>query len=121
MIAIVSGRPSTPARTTDCGVPPTAIHTGIGSWTGRGHTPWSCERRAVAALPRDALARPQLQQQVELLGEQLVVVVEVVAEQRERLGERPAAGHDLGPAAGDQVDGGELLEHAHGIVRAQHA
>ena len=31
MIAIVSGRPSVPARTTDCGVPPTAIHTGSGS------------------------------------------------------------------------------------------
>ena len=58
------------------------------------------------------------QQQVELLGEQLVVVVEVVAEQRERLGERAAPGHDLGAPAGEQVDGGEVLEHAHGVVRA---
>jgi hypothetical protein len=36
MIAIVSGRPSTPARITDCGVPPTATQTGSGFCTGRG-------------------------------------------------------------------------------------
>ena len=41
MIAIVSGRPSAPARTTDCGEPPTATQTGSGSWTGRGQTPAS--------------------------------------------------------------------------------
>jgi hypothetical protein len=41
MIAIVSGSPSVPARTTDCGEPPTATHTGSGSCTGRGHTPAS--------------------------------------------------------------------------------
>jgi len=28
--------PSAPARSADCGVPPTAIHTGSGFWTGRG-------------------------------------------------------------------------------------
>jgi DNA polymerase len=39
MMATVRGRPNVPARTTDCGVPPTATHTGSGSWTGRGHTP----------------------------------------------------------------------------------
>ncbi len=39
MIAIVSGRPSVAARTTDCGEPPTATQTGSGSWTGRGQTP----------------------------------------------------------------------------------
>jgi hypothetical protein len=36
MIASASGRPSAPARTTDAGVPPTAIHTGSGSCSGRG-------------------------------------------------------------------------------------
>src|SRR5919202_1231380 len=36
MIASAIGRPSAPARTTDCGVPPTATHTGSGSCTGRG-------------------------------------------------------------------------------------
>ena len=41
MIAIVSGSPSVAARTTDCGVPPTAIHTGSGSCSARGYTPAS--------------------------------------------------------------------------------
>ena len=36
MMASASGRPSSPARATDSGVPPTAIHTGSGFWTGRG-------------------------------------------------------------------------------------
>ena len=36
MMASAIGRPSVPARTADCGVPPTAIQIGSGSWTGRG-------------------------------------------------------------------------------------
>ena len=36
MIASAIGRPSAPARTTDCGVPPTATQTGSGSCSGRG-------------------------------------------------------------------------------------
>ena len=36
MIASAIGRPSTPARYADSGVPPTATQTGSGSWTGRG-------------------------------------------------------------------------------------
>ena len=36
MIANDMGSPRRPARTTEAGVPPVAIHTGIGSWTGRG-------------------------------------------------------------------------------------
>ncbi len=36
MMASASGRPSVPARTTDSGVPPTAIQTGSGFWIGRG-------------------------------------------------------------------------------------
>ena len=62
-----------------------------------------------------------LEQLFELLGEQAVVVGEVVAEERERLDERAAAGHDLRAPAREQIDRCELLEHAHGIVRAQHA
>jgi len=56
------------------------------------------------------------EQQVELLGEQLVVVVEVVAEQREGLGEGPATRHDLRAPVREQVKRGEALEDAHGIV-----
>jgi hypothetical protein len=36
MIAIASGRPSAPARATDCGVPPEAIQTGSGCCSARG-------------------------------------------------------------------------------------
>ena len=36
MIASAIGSPSVPARAADCGVPPTATHTGSGSWSGRG-------------------------------------------------------------------------------------
>ena len=59
------------------------------------------------------------EQQLELLGEQLVVVVEVVAEERERLDERAAAGHDLGAAAREQVERREVLEDAHRVVGAE--
>ena len=59
-----------------------------------------------------------LQQQLELLGEQRVVVVEVVAEEREGLDERAAPGHDLGAPAGQQVERGELLVDADRIVGA---
>jgi hypothetical protein len=51
--------------------------------------------------------RAQLQQQLQLLGEELVVVLQVVAEERERLDEGAAPGHDLGAAAGEQVERGE--------------
>src|SRR5690242_12998989 len=54
-----------------------------------------------------------------LLGEETVIVGEVVAEERKRLDEGAAAEHDLGAAARDQVDLRELLEDADGIVRAQ--
>jgi hypothetical protein len=64
--------------------------------------------------------RAELEQQAELLRVELVVVVEVVAEQGKGLDERPAAGHDLRPAAGDQIELGELLEHAHRILGGEH-
>ena len=61
----------------------------------------------------------QLEQQLELLGVELVVVVEVVAEEGEGLDERAAPGHDLRAPAGEQVDLGEVLKDAHGIIRAE--
>ena len=77
------------------------------------------ERRPVLPGPGDALVLAQAQQQLELLREQRVVVVEVVPEQRERLDERAASGHDLRAAVREQVERRELLEDADGIVRAQ--
>ena len=116
MIAIVSGSPSVAARTTDCGVPPTAIHTGSGSCSARGYTPASTSGARCGPDQVTRSARPHRQQQLELGGEQLVVVLEVLPEQRERLGERPAARHDLGAPARQQVERREVLVHAHGIV-----
>ena len=120
MMASASGRPSMPARTTDCGVPPTAIQTGSGSWHRARIDAEVVDRRARCLPDQVTCSRfAELEQQVELLGEQLVVVVEVVAEQRERLDERAAPGHDLGAAAGEQVERRELLEDPHRIVRGQ--
>ena len=70
--------------------------------------------------PRHRRRVPDREQQLELLAEELVVVAEVVAEQRERLDERAAAGHDLRSTVRQQIDGRELLEDAHRIVGADH-
>jgi hypothetical protein len=78
------------------------------------------QRRPQPSRPVDARRGADLEQQLELLGVQLVVVVEVVPEEREGLDERASAGHDLGPAAGQQVKLGKLLEDPHRIVRAEH-
>ena len=79
------------------------------------------ERRPMTPGPADVLGVTQLQQELELLDEELVVVGEVVPEERERLDERAPAGHDLGATAREEVERRELLEHAHRIVRAEHA
>jgi hypothetical protein len=50
-------------------------------------------------------------QQLELLGEQVVELGDVLAEEGERFGKRAAAGDDLGPPVTDQVEGGEVLIH----------
>src|SRR5215218_223944 len=77
------------------------------------------ERSAVLARPSYALGLAQLQKQPQLLGEQLVVVAQVVTEQRERLNERAAASHDLRTSVRDEIECGEVLEDAHGVVGAQ--
>ena len=72
------------------------------------------------ASPGDLRLSADCEQEIELLGEQLVVVVEIVAEQRKGLDERAAPGHDLGAAFRDEIEGRELLIDAHRIVRRQH-
>jgi hypothetical protein len=59
-------------------------------------------------------------EQVELLLEQLLVAVERIAEERERLGERTAPEDHLGATAGDRIDGGEALVHPDRVVGAEH-
>jgi hypothetical protein len=73
-----------------------------------------------ASAPGDLVLGDQLREQVELFLEQLLVLAELVAEQRKRFGERAAADDDFGAAAGDGVERREPLEHPDRIVRAQH-
>jgi hypothetical protein len=64
--------------------------------------------RPKAALPGDPFGSVELAQQLELLGEQIVVVGEIVAEQRKRLGEDATSDDELGPPAGDEVQGRKI-------------
>ena len=77
------------------------------------------QRRARLALPRDGSALDQGREEVGLLLEEVLVVGQVVTEQRERLGARSAAENDFSPAAGNGVEGGVSLEHPDGVVRAE--
>lgn len=78
------------------------------------------ERGAVAAGPRDVFVGADLQEEIELLGEERVIVFQLQAEERERLDEGAAADDHLGAALREQIEGGELLKHAHGIGGAEH-
>jgi hypothetical protein len=71
----------------------------------------ACERRSMLPRPGDVLVLAQLEQKAELFGEQLVVIVQALAEQRIRLDEASPARHDLGTAAREEVDRCELFEH----------
>src|SRR2546423_2793429 len=77
------------------------------------------ERWAMFSRPGDVLVVADLEQQVELLGEQLVVVLEAVSEQRERVDEGAAADHHLRAALRQQVERGEVLKDPHRIRRAE--
>jgi hypothetical protein len=78
------------------------------------------ERGTMLAFPLDAGLIAELEEEVELLGEELVVELGVVAEERIGLDEGAAADDDLGATVGDEVEGGEVLEDANGIVGAEH-
>jgi hypothetical protein len=77
------------------------------------------QRRTKAALPGDARGTVELYQEIEFFREHIVVVGKIVAEQRERFGEGATSGNYLGAPAGDEVDGGEILEYPDRIGRAQ--
>src|SRR5258706_2549638 len=77
------------------------------------------ERGARLALPRDRPALDELREEAGLLLEELLVGGKVVAEERERVNAGAPSKDDLCPPAGDGVERGVTLKHAHGIVRAQ--
>jgi hypothetical protein len=78
------------------------------------------QRRAQLTGPADRLLVEELDEQLELLLEQPLVVDQVVAEQREALGERAAPDDDLDPAGGDALERGEPLVDPDRVVAAQH-
>ncbi len=79
--------------------------------------------RAYRALPADRLAGAigiaQRREDRELLLEEVVVVLERVAEERKQFGERAAAEDYLRAAARHGIEGGEALVDADGIVGAE--
>ena len=72
------------------------------------------------ALPGDGLLLQDFGEQVELLGEQPLVVLEREAEEREGFREGAAADDDFGAAIGNGVERRKTLEDADWVVRAQH-
>ena len=73
------------------------------------------------ATPRDHLAFTQREQQLELFGKQLVVVVQVLSKQRIRLNEAAAPSHDFSASTRQQVERRKILEDAHRIVRTEYS
>ena len=121
MIATISGKPSVPCadkRSRRSANAETNRHNGF--CTGRGVHALPAQRRAVFSFPIHIHAVANFQQQIEFLFEQLVVMLQIKAEQRIRFGKRSATGDNLRAAIGDQIERGELLKHAHRIVTAQH-
>ena len=66
------------------------------------------------------LVRADCQQEVQLLNEQRVVILEVVAKERKRFDRRAAADDHLGSPLRDQIERRELLEQADRVCSAQH-
>src|ERR1700733_6768853 len=77
------------------------------------------EGGAMLAGPVDVVAFADLEEEVELFGEEGVVVFEFEAEERVGLDEGAAAGDDLSTAVGDEVESGEVLEDADGVGGAE--
>ena len=72
-----------------------------------------------SALPGDPFGGVKLHQQLEFFLEQLVIVGQVVTEQRKGLREYAASCNDLGAAVGDEVQCGKVFEHRNRIGCAQ--
>jgi hypothetical protein len=119
MIATIRGSPSAgPDERRRCAADADADRQGI--LQGPGPDALTGQRGAMPVGPGDLGCRAEAQQQVELLGEQRVVVSQVQPEQREGLGERASPHDQVDPTLRDQVEGGELLEDAHRIVGTEH-
>ncbi|MNE25965.1 hypothetical protein D3C80_1193130 [compost metagenome] len=63
----------------------------------------------------------QLQQQLQIFGEQLLVVLQIISEQREGLDKSPASVNNFRPSAGQQIQCREVLEDPHRVSGAEHS
>ena len=79
----------------------------------------SGECGAMLAGPVDVGGFAEGEEEVELFGEEIVVVFELEAEEGEGFDERAAADDHLGAAVGDEVEGGEVLKDADGVGGAE--
>src|SRR5207237_9466037 len=77
------------------------------------------ECRAVFAGPVNVRVLTDVQKQIELLGKERIVVLELQPKERECFDERAAPGDDLCPSVRKEIKRRELLEHAHRVGRAQ--
>ena len=89
---------------------------GEGAVLGVRHDVLVAERRPGPSLPGDRPALDQLGEQLGLLLEELLVVGEVITEERERVDAGASSEDDLRPAAGDRVERGVALKHPDGVV-----
>ncbi len=87
---------------------------------GPGPYTLACQRGPVPAAPVHLDLVAQMQQEIQLLGEELIVVAHIETEERVGFRKRAATHDDLGTSVRDQVQGGKLLEDADRIVRAEH-
>jgi hypothetical protein len=74
----------------------------------------------VLARPGHPLLSADPKKQIELFGEQCVVILEIMAEEPEGLDEGASARHDLGASAREEIKSGKALEDPDGIIGAQH-
>ncbi|MOA17204.1 hypothetical protein D3C78_1374520 [compost metagenome] len=73
------------------------------------------KRRTEPSRPCHPFAAIELQQQVQLLIEQLLVILQLIAEQRERLYICSPPDNNLGTAIRHQIQRGEILKYANRI------
>ena len=90
----------------------------------RRKDPDAVERRTHRSLPLYRLPGmvgvPEGREDRQLLLEQDLVVVQRIAEQGKRLGERATSQNDLGSSVGNGVQGAEALIDPNGVVGAEH-
>ena len=79
----------------------------------------SCEGGTMTARPVDVGVLAEREEEVELFGEEVVIVFELEAEEGKGFDEGATPGDDFGAAVGDEIEGGELLKDANRVGGAE--